>query len=140
MLKILLVSHGDFCSGLLNSYEMIAGVNQQISYVKLDESGIGGFSERLTNVVEELIEEHKVLILTDIKGGTPFNEAYKLFLKYPENIRVVAGMNLPMLVETGLNAAGMNQLDELMDLAIKTGTNSVEGIQIEETEEEELDF
>lgn len=140
MLKILLVSHGDFCSGLLNSYEMIAGDNQQISYVKLDESGIGGFSQKLTKVVEELIEEHKVLILSDIKGGTPFNEAYNLFLKYPEKIRVVAGMNLPMLVETGLSLGGMNDLDELMNLAVMTGTNSVEGIQIEETEDEELDF
>lgn len=119
---------------------MIAGVNHHISYVELNESGIGGFTKELTDVVEKLIVAHKLLILVDLKGGTPFNEAYKLVLKHPENIRVVAGMNLPMLIETGLNLSGISQLDELAHLAVQAGRNAVESLPMEETEEEELEF
>lgn len=142
MLKILLVSHGDFCSGLLASYQMIVGETEGMSWIKLDELGIGAFSQKLTTFVEEAIEENQVLVLTDIKGGTPFNEAYRLFLHYPEKMRVITGMNLPMLIELGMNAKGteLGQLDGLVTLGINTGKDSIEGIQLEEIEEDVIDF
>ena len=45
-MKLLLISHGTFASGLLGSFEMIAGKNEAISAISLTEEGIGDFSKR----------------------------------------------------------------------------------------------
>ena len=47
-------------------------------------------------LVEELDEGDGVLVLTDIYGSTPSNIACSLLQR--ENIRIVTGLNLPMLI------------------------------------------
>ncbi|WP_226906852.1 PTS sugar transporter subunit IIA [Lacticaseibacillus paracasei] len=39
-------------------------------------------------------------LLTDAKGGTPFNEAHKYGVERPESTAVISGVNLPMLLES----------------------------------------
>ncbi|MDT2598355.1 PTS sugar transporter subunit IIA [Enterococcus hulanensis] len=137
-MKLLVVSHGAFCQGILDSYQMIAGENKDIFAISLTDTGIQDFSERLNKQLTEL-ESEDILILTDIKGGTPYNEAYKYYLSNEERIRVVAGMNLPMLIEVGLNLAN-TKLNDLAEMAIEIGKNGIEGIVEEAAEDNDLEF
>lgn len=138
-MNILLISHGEFCSGLLASYAMIAGENKQISYVMLNDDGIQSFSTRLAQRIESLLKQGELLILADIKGGTPFNEAYGHFLQNPDKIQLVSGMNLPMLIEVGVNLMAGSTLTQLADLAIKTGKIAIEAALVE-VEDDALEF
>lgn len=138
-MNILLLSHGAFCEGLLDSYRMIAGKNDCIHALALDDDGIATFAKRLQEKTSVLLKDADLLIYTDIKGGTPFNEAYQLYLKNQEHIRLVAGMNLPMLIETGLSLEN-NTLQSAFELAIACGQSSVEGIIEEDDSEDEIDF
>lgn len=139
MIQIVVVSHGDFCTGMIDSYHMIAGENELITAVKLDEQGIGDFSERLAVQVTEALNQGELLILTDIKGGTPYNEGYNHYLQHPTKIKLVTGMNLPMLIEVGLNIGMGKTLEELYELALTVGREAVMGAE-EDDELEEIEF
>ncbi|CZQ87930.1 PTS system fructose-specific EIIA component [bioreactor metagenome] len=133
-MKIVLASHGNFCHGLFESYTMIAGKNKDIHAISLDDSGIGTFRNKLNELLDELTSNDNVLILTDIKGGTPHNESYSYKLMHEGKVRLIAGMNLPMLVELGLSLSSINDLDQLAQLAVDTGKES---ISLEESDSED---
>ena len=128
-MKIVITSHGDLCTGLVNSLNMIAGTNEHIYAVKLTESGIGDYTQKLYSLFDELLAEDLVLILTDIKGGTPYNQSYRYYLQHPDKTKVVYGVNLPMLIETSLMLNSTKSLEELANIAenaAKTGIGITE--------------
>lgn len=141
MAEVIIVSHGDFCVGLMNSYKMIAGETKKIKPIPLTDDGIGDFSTRLKREIENILQVEDLLIFCDIKGGTPFNEAFNHFLSNPEKIRIVPGMNLPMLIEIGMQLEVGMSLDKLYDIALNIGKMAIERIEYEEeTTGNDLEF
>lgn len=139
-MDVLLLSHGKLAAGLLDSYNMIVGENDRVSAIGLTDEGIGLFRERLQQYMADK-KDRVTLILTDIKGGTPFNEAYNLLLQHPEDIKVVTGMNLPMLIELGMKLDGQTSLSELYADAINVGKEAVSGIEeLSQDTDADIDF
>jgi PTS system ascorbate-specific IIA component len=78
-------------------------------------------------LVETLDEGDGVLVLTDIYGSTPSNIACTLLNH--KNIRIVTGLNLPMLIRV------MNYADqELAALTLKASSGGHDGILLREPE------
>jgi len=71
--------------------------------------------------VAELNKGEGVLILTDIYGSTPSNIACALC--DDENVRVISGINLPMLIRV-LNYPHL-EIDELVQKAISGGKEGI---------------
>lgn len=65
-----------------------------------------------------------VLVLTDIYGSTPSNIACAL--QDAENVRIVAGLNLPMMIRV-MNYAGLD-LEQLAYKAISGGHDGILGV------------
>lgn len=135
-MKILLATHGNLGEGLLDSYEMIAGKTENISTVKLTDSGIGEFKEKLHNTLNELTATEKVLVLCDLKGGTPYNESFMYSLENPEKIEVVTGVNLPMLIEIGYLLGSDTSIGQLADQAVSVGLESIEKLVSSDADDE----
>lgn len=53
--------------------------------------------EKIENAIKQLEEYKGILILTDMFGGTPSNVCLSFLAK--ENVEVVSGVNLPMLIK-----------------------------------------
>ncbi|OCN05621.1 hypothetical protein A4S06_07880 [Erysipelotrichaceae bacterium MTC7] len=123
-MKILLTTHGGFANGILESYKMIAGSTEDIEAISLDDDGITVYQERLYAWLDAHQKED-VLILSDLKGGTPFNECYAYYLSHSTHIRLLAGLNLPMLLETGLQLPAALTLDQYASIAYETGKQEV---------------
>lgn len=138
-MKMILASHGTFCTGLLDSYQMIAGRNEQLMTISLTDAGIDDFSRRFNALVDDLIETEQLLILTDIKGGTPYNVALSYFLAHNDNVRLISGMNLPMVIEAGL-ALQNDSLEEVYNKALEVGQASIEGSESLASQEEDIEF
>lgn len=136
-MHIMLATHGTFCQGILDSYHMIAGANEKLHAISLTEEGIAPFTKKFLAAMEKLSDK-EVLVITDIKGGTPYNEAFNYYLSHTEKVRVAAGLNLPMLIETGLAMEGAT-LNELYEMALTAGRTGVAGIDEEEFEDD-VDF
>ncbi|MDU5106735.1 PTS sugar transporter subunit IIA [Clostridium sp.] len=136
-MKIVLTSHGEFAKGILQSYEMIVGANDKISYVILDEDGIGKFSNTLKNKLDKILENDDALILCDLKGGTPYNESFTYALSHENRVRVISGLNLPMLIEVGLMDS--DSIDEVALRALESGKLGIDLLSFEDNEDE-LEF
>ncbi len=77
--------------------------------------------DQAKKMADELNEGHGVLVLTDMFGATPSNIACRL--REQREIRVVAGVNLPMLIRV-LNYPRLN-LDELKEKALSGGRDGI---------------
>lgn len=68
----MLVSHGRFCEGLLESLQMVAGEQEGISAVPLlPGESPEAYRSRLEREIKEYESEEGTLVLTDVTGGTP---------------------------------------------------------------------
>lgn len=129
-MKIILTSHGSLCQGILESFSMIAGNSNLLIALPLSSEDTGQYKERLKVCLEHFKNEN-VLILCDIMGGTPYNESYVAFLKKPEKIRVVSGLNLGMLLETVLAAENGTDIDNLVSIAKEAGQKSIKEAKLD---------
>lgn len=97
MTGILLAGHGSFASGLLHASTLFFGTQPQLAALELHNGDDAqAFRTRMTALLAELDTGDGCMILTDLFGGTPCNCAMAL---QSERVRVLAGVNLPMLME-----------------------------------------
>ncbi|EGP4766446.1 PTS mannose/fructose/sorbose transporter subunit IIAB [Enterococcus faecium] len=102
MQNIILISHGSMAEGVKASLEMIVGKQDHVHVVALTPDGDNRQFE------EELLKKMKALngsslIIADLLGGTPCNVALNNYLE-SENVEIIAGMSLPLVIEATLNS------------------------------------
>ncbi|EOS8088627.1 PTS sugar transporter subunit IIB [Enterococcus faecium] len=102
MQNIILISHGSMAEGVKASLEMIVGKQDHVHVVALTPEGDNRQFE------EELLKKMKALngsslIIADLLGGTPCNVALSNYLE-SENVEIIAGMSLPLVIEATLNS------------------------------------
>jgi PTS system mannose-specific IIA component len=97
MIGLVLVTHAGLATALKMSAEMIVGTLEKCTTVEVapDERADDIMAHVVTAV--ESVRADGAIIMTDLFGGTPSNMAMS-FLK-EGCIEVVAGVNLPMLIE-----------------------------------------
>ena len=97
MFKVLLVSHGKLAESMLESAEMIVGPQQDIKTLCLNpEDTPEFFCGKISDILETWKDED-VMVLSDIRSGTPFNAAASLMQRF--DFRHISGINLGMLIE-----------------------------------------
>ena len=120
---ILLVTHGDIGSALLQTAIEVLGVCPLSTCVLSAPPGCD--PEKIYSEAREAIKDldsgDGVLVLTDLYGSTPSNIACKLQPR--SHVRVISGLNLPMLIRI-LNYPGLD-LDALASKAITGGRDGV---------------
>lgn len=95
---IVLVTHGNFGSNLLESAQLILGPQENLVCVPVPPQA--GGDEIIGEIKQAVVEGNRgngVLVLTDLFGGTP--TTLSLSLLKDHNMEVVAGVNLPMLIK-----------------------------------------
>ena len=124
MYAIDVVGHGEFAKGLLSSVKVILGEQRFAEGVEFAESDS---SEMLRDKIMDKIEGMKgadgVIFLTDLAGGTPFKTCV-LMSQDIKNSRVLAGTNLPLLIEILMNRE-LEDVDAIVNNGISTGRDSI---------------
>lgn len=120
--SVLLITHDGIGQSISDTAAAITGAGSaQISCqsipAKLKPQELGYFADQVHNSIEALKSSDGLLILTDIYGATPNNLAR--YFGEDDNIRVVSGLNLPMLVRV-LNYID-RPLPELVEIALEGG-------------------
>lgn len=125
MIGLLVTGHANFGSGMTSSVNLIAGEQDDYQYVDfLPAYSTEDLTGEISKALDMLKDCEGVIIFTDLMGGTPFNVSAQLG-HGKENIRIVAGTNLPMLVEIVMSRKFMNDLDGLVDSVLETGKEQV---------------
>lgn len=124
MIGVVVASHGGLCRELLITAEMILGPAAQTAAAPLAAGvSLQDFAAQLRQAVAAVQQEAGVLLLADLAGGTPCNVAAVLAAQ-SEEIKVVTGVNLPMLLEVLSRREGLS-LEELAGIGATAGQGGV---------------
>lgn len=144
MIGLLVTGHGRFAGGLGSALKLVTGNTEHIAYVEFEEEhSTETLTENLNKAFDDLKDCDGVLVLADLAGGSPFKCAVECkFARQGQAIEVVAGANLPMLVEGSMMMGAFDSPLELADSLIQTGKEYMIRFELEtrkEAEEEEED-
>lgn len=96
--NLILMSHGNLASALIESAKMILGDLSDYDIVSMQvDDTFNDVEEKLISILNKH-KDKNILIMTDIYGGTPFNIASKFYRKN-DNICLISGVNLDMVIE-----------------------------------------
>ena len=99
MVGIILASHGHFAEGIQESAQMIFGEQENFeTAILLPSMGPDDLKSDIEAAIDK-IDSDQILFLVDLWGGTPFNQASNILEGHEDNWAIVAGMNLPMVIE-----------------------------------------
>lgn len=100
MISILIVTHGQLGQALLDTSEIIlAKKPENVLAISIDlTQDVDLLHNKIVYALESLASADGILILTDMFGGTPSNLSYSFMEE--GKIEVIAGANLPMLVQS----------------------------------------
>lgn len=128
MVGILLVSHGLMADGIKDSVNLIFGDADAIGTAKLlAGQEFESLKEEVMEKIVELDQGKGVLVFVDLYGASPHNASilnYPLLQTKNVPIRVVTGMNLPMILETSAMRSYAS-LDEMAEAAINSGKDGI---------------
>jgi mannose/fructose-specific phosphotransferase system component IIA len=106
MNQLLLISHGGFASGAKQATELILGTQPNLHVVELNgDEGIAKFKQELSNKIKTLsITESKIIILSDLKSGSPYNSAMEIIVNNSlwDKVTLLSGMNLNLILEMAM--------------------------------------
>lgn len=127
MIGLIIGTHGMFSEELLKSSEMIFGSQENVACVTFKPGeGIENLVCKYTELIKKLNCDDGVLFMVDLFGGSPFNAASMLAIKN-DNMEIVSGVNLPMLLEV-FGSREFSNLSDLLVLAQNAGKDSIRSL------------
>lgn len=128
-IAIVIGTHGWAAEQLLKTAEMLLGEQENVGWIDFvpgenAETLIEKYNAQLAN----LDTSQGVLFLVDTWGGSPFNAASRIVVD-KEHYEVVAGVNIPMLVETLMGRDDNPTFDDLVAVAVEAGREGVKALK-----------
>ncbi|MEY8709441.1 PTS mannose transporter subunit IIAB [Mangrovibacter phragmitis] len=128
-IAIVIGTHGWAAEQLLKTAEMLLGEQENVGWIDfVPGENAETIIEKYQAQLAKLETGKGVLFLVDTWGGSPFNAASRIVVD-KENHEVIAGVNIPMLVETLMARDDNPSFDELVNIAVETGREGVKALK-----------
>ena len=112
MIGVVVVTHGQLATELVNAAETIVGDLPNFAAVSIGwHEDVQDARDAIASAIERVKQPGGVLLATDMFGGTPSNLGIT-FLQQ-DKIEIVTGVNLPMLIK----AASLKEAASLTEIA-----------------------
>ncbi|TCP96812.1 PTS system D-mannose-specific IIA component (Man family) /PTS system D-mannose-specific IIB component (Man family) [Cricetibacter osteomyelitidis] len=137
-IAIIIATHGVAAEQLLKTTEMLIGEQENVAFIDFvpGENAETIMQKYQAKLAGELAHCDEVLFLVDTWGGSPFNAASRV-ADGKDNMDIVTGVNVPMLVETFMGRDDGPSLSELVEIALESGRIGVRALKSQEAEKEE---
>ena len=133
-IAIVIGTHGWAAEQLLKTAEMLLGEQENVGWIDfVPGENAETLIEKYNAQLAKLDTSKGVLFLVDTWGGSPFNAASRIVVD-KEHYEVVAGVNIPMPVETFMARDDNPSFDELVALAVETGREGVKALKAQPVE------
>ncbi|EHV3303494.1 PTS mannose transporter subunit IIAB [Salmonella enterica] len=133
-IAIVIGTHGWAAEQLLKTTEMLLGEQENVGWIDFAPGeNAETLIEKYNAQLAKLNTSKGVLFLVDTWGGSPFNAASRIVVD-KERYEVIAGVNIPMLVETFMARDDDPSFDELVALAVETGREGVKALKAKPVE------
>ena len=131
-IAIVIGTHGWAAEQLLKTAEMLLGEQENVGWIDfVPGENAETLIEKYETQLAKLDTTQGVLFLVDTWGGSPFNAASRIVVDKPQ-YEVIAGVNIPMLVETLMARDDNPTLGELVAVAVETGREGVKALKAKE--------
>lgn len=111
---------------------MVFGDQPNVGAVSLMPSmGPDDIRAKIEECISSFDDQDQVLILADLWGGTPFNQASAVLDGHEDSWAIVTGLNLPMLIEAYASRMSCESAQEVAVAVLKTAR---EGVRIKPEE------
>lgn len=139
MIAIIVGTHGKFSEEIVRSSEMIFGKQENVGVITFEPGeSADGLVGKYEEVMKTLDCNDGVLFMVDLFGGSPFNAASRIVIN-DENMDIVTGISLPMLLEV-YGSRSFSNLQELVQTAENASKDAVKSFRasIKDNVEEDL--
>ena len=127
-MKVIVVSHGSYARGLVDTVQMIAGKQEDLEAFGLEpEESVDTLKEKIRQSIEQASQEEEILILTDIFYGSPFNTVISLMPEY--DLYHVTGINLPLMMEVIMGRISGKHAEEIFKELLKAAPETVRDVR-----------
>ena len=97
MRKFLIAAHGSFSSGIKSSLDIIIGKMENVFIIDAYVDGNKSIEDDLNAILEKVQADDELIVFSDLMGGSITNQILRYGLR--ENVHVISGMNLPLLID-----------------------------------------
>ena len=112
MIGVVVVTHGQLATELVNATEAIVGDLPRFAAVSIGwHEDTEDARDEIAQAIKRVDQGRGVLVLTDMFGGTPSNLAMTFLAEH--EIEVITGVNVPMLIKL----AGLRDNSDLLTAA-----------------------
>ncbi|EKP96554.1 PTS sugar transporter subunit IIB [Lacticaseibacillus paracasei] len=98
MRKFVIASHGMLAKGIQSTLELFAGKDLNVTYMAAYVDGEEKIETQIANFFADLADDDQAIIFTDIYGGS-VNQKFTLAAQGRPNVALIAGFNLPLVIE-----------------------------------------
>ena len=127
-MKVIVVSHGSYARGLVDTVQMIAGKQEDLEAFGLEpEESVDTLKEKIRQSIEQASQEEEILILTDIFYGSRFNTVISLMPEY--DLYHVTGINLPLMMEVIMGRISGKHAEEICKELLKAAPDTVRDVR-----------
>lgn len=121
--KLILASHGKLASGITSSLELICGKQLAIETLDCYLTEDFDLQKEVKNIMNAYRDD-EIVVVTDLFGGSVNNE-FLTQINRP-NFYLVAGMNLPFLVELSMQLQQADSLPKLIEATLETSKQTIQ--------------
>lgn len=124
-MKILIVGHGEYPTGIKSAIKLLTGVDENIDAINLNESLT---HDQFTQKVNAYVKENKDLIIfADITGGAPFQITSRevLLNEESDNQYVIGGVSVGCILDIVMKTVVISTDEDIRE----TIESSLEGIR-----------
>lgn len=130
MLGIIVTGHGKFASGIGSGIELIAGPQKKFKLIDFDTGMSPEILHQLfIKAIDELNIDDGIIFLTDLAGGTPFNQA-AMIKANNKNVGVIAGVNSPLIIEGLFNREVT--VDQFIENSLQSGKSGIVNFEMKQ--------
>jgi len=121
VIKGIIIGHGNFGHALLKTVEKILGRQEMVDVFSNENLSCDSLTEILKKTITS--DNQEKIIFVDLPGGSCAISCLNL-LKENKNLKIICGINLPMLLEFFLLREKYN-VDELVPILLKKAKDNI---------------
>ncbi len=126
-IKVVVITHGKFGEELVNTVFGILGKQENVESISVvSDVNLEFLCEKINQVSKDNVDH--VVLLTDMLGGTACNAGLMVCKNY-ENIHIISGVNLYMLITAVTLRENVTDINEYIKKIISAGKNSIDNVK-----------
>ncbi|MBS7577004.1 MULTISPECIES: PTS mannose/fructose/sorbose transporter subunit IIAB [unclassified Enterococcus] len=132
MKKFLVAGHGKLADGVKATLELFLGENKDFTYISAYTDDVPDLDDALARFIESISDTDQAIIFTDLYGGS-VNQKVVMKTTGKTNFFVIAGMNIPLILETvSIALAGEEYTYQKIQTLVETARLELKQVQLVE--------